>query len=99
MPLPFRLLTPLLTVLALCFAATGQANNDGDDADASPYAGLAWRNIGPAFMSGRIADIDWDPDGSQRLVRGVGSGGVWKTVNAGTTWTPVFDEQTVLFHR
>jgi photosystem II stability/assembly factor-like uncharacterized protein len=93
MPLPFRLLTPLLTVLALCFAATGQANNDGDDADASPYAGLAWRNIGPAFMSGRIADIAWHPDDSSVWYVAVGSGGVWKTVNAGTTWTPVFDEQ------
>jgi photosystem II stability/assembly factor-like uncharacterized protein len=93
MPLPFRLLTPLLTVLALCFAATGQADNDGDDADASPYAGLAWRNIGPAFMSGRIADIAWHPDDSSVWYVAVGSGGVWKTVNAGTTWTPVFDEQ------
>ena len=58
-----------------------------------PYAGLGWRNIGPAFMSGRIADIDWDPTDDSVWYVAVGSGGVWKTTNAGVTFTPVFDEQ------
>ena len=59
-----------------------------------PYEGLKWRNIGPAFMSGRIADIDWDPSDNSVWCVGVGSGGVWKTINAGVTWAPVFDKQT-----
>jgi photosystem II stability/assembly factor-like uncharacterized protein len=55
--------------------------------------GLAWRGIGPALMAGRVADIAVDPTDRSTWYVGVGSGGVWKTVNRGTTWTPVFDSQ------
>ncbi|MEJ2297898.1 MAG: hypothetical protein P8X94_05215 [Woeseiaceae bacterium] len=57
------------------------------------FKGLEMRSIGPAFMSGRIADIVIDPTDPSVWYVGVGSGGVWKTVNAGTTWTPIFDDQ------
>ena len=57
------------------------------------FAGLELRAIGPALMSGRIADIALDPDDPSIWYVAVGSGGVWKTANAGTTWTPVFDGQ------
>jgi len=57
--------------------------------------GLAFRSIGPALMAGRIADIAIDPRDEQTWFVAVGSGGVWKTVNAGVTWTPVFEKQTV----
>ncbi len=54
---------------------------------------LELRELGPAFMGGRIADIEVDPtDGSTWYV-GVGSGGVWKTTNAGVTFEPIFDDQ------
>jgi photosystem II stability/assembly factor-like uncharacterized protein len=56
--------------------------------------GLELRNLGPAFMSGRIADVAIDPRDASVWYVAVGSGGVWKTTNAGTTWTPIFDEQT-----
>ena len=56
-------------------------------------AGLAFRNIGPAVMSGRISDIAIHPFRRHTWYVAVGSGGVWKTENAGTTWTPVFDAQ------
>ena len=55
--------------------------------------GLAFRNIGPAIMSGRISDIVIHPLKRHTWYVAVGSGGVWKTENAGTTWTPVFDAQ------
>ena len=61
----------------------------------STFKGLKFRNIGPGFMSGRIADIAIDPQDYSTWYVAVGSGGVWKTVNAGTTWTPVFDKQPV----
>tara|TARA_R110002072_G_scaffold105744_1_gene231144 strand:- start:13558 stop:16848 length:3291 start_codon:yes stop_codon:yes gene_type:complete len=57
------------------------------------FQGLAFRSIGPAFMSGRIADIDVHPHDDNTWYVGVGSGGVWKTLNAGVTWTPIFDDQ------
>lgn len=74
----------LVAVTSLSWAAEEQD---------SAYDGLKWRNIGPAFMSGRIADIDWDPTDDSVWYVAVGSGGVWKTTNAGVTFTPVFDEQ------
>jgi photosystem II stability/assembly factor-like uncharacterized protein len=56
-------------------------------------SGLAFRNIGPAIMSGRIADIVIHPQRHATWYVAVGSGGVWKTENAGTTWTPIFDKE------
>ncbi|MCB1582683.1 MAG: hypothetical protein KDI92_06450 [Xanthomonadales bacterium] len=59
------------------------------------YAGITLRSIGPALMSGRIADIAIDQNNENVWYVGVASGGVWKTTNAGTTWTPLFDRQKV----
>jgi photosystem II stability/assembly factor-like uncharacterized protein len=56
-------------------------------------SGLAFRNIGPALMSGRISDIVIHPLKRHTWYVAAGSGGVWKTENAGTTWTPIFDAQ------
>lgn len=58
------------------------------------YDALKLRNIGPAFTSGRIADIAIHPDDENLWYVAVGSGGVWKTKNAGTTWQPIFDDQS-----
>ena len=57
------------------------------------FKGLEWRGIGPALMSGRIADIAFDPTDRSTWYIAVGSGGVWKTTNRGTTWTSIFDGQ------
>ena len=59
------------------------------------FKGLELRNIGPGFMSGRIADIAIAPDDTSVWYVGVGSGGVWKTNNSGTTWKPIFDNESV----
>jgi photosystem II stability/assembly factor-like uncharacterized protein len=59
----------------------------------SVFMGLKLRNIGPAFMSGRISHIAIHPENENIWYVAVGSGGVWKTVNSGTTWTPIFDDQ------
>lgn len=55
------------------------------------WAGLGLRPIGPALTSGRIVDIAVDPTNSHRWFLAVASGGVWKTENAGTSFSPVFD--------
>lgn len=54
---------------------------------------LPLREVGPAVAGGRIADIAVDPTNKSTWYVAVGSGGLWKTTNAGTTWAPVFDEQ------
>jgi photosystem II stability/assembly factor-like uncharacterized protein len=61
--------------------------------DSSTLAAMKFRGIGPALMSGRIADIAIHPGNRSVWYVAVGSGGVWKTTNAGTTWNPVFDDQ------
>lgn len=63
--------------------------------DSKLFSDLKLRNIGPAFMSGRIADLAIDPTNENVWYVAVGSGGVWKTVNAGTTFTPIFDNESV----
>jgi len=58
-------------------------------------AGLKLREIGPANMGGRVDDfavLESDPN---VVYAGFASGGLWKTVNAGTTWEPVFDKEAV----
>ena len=52
---------------------------------------LRWRNIGNANLKGRISSVDALVDNFAVAVVGTGSGGVWKTVNAGNTWEPIFD--------
>src|SRR5881396_3224876 len=64
--------------------------------DSETISGLGARNIGSAAMSGRIAAIDAVQEGNRiTLYVGAASGGVWKSVNGGTTFKPVFDKQPV----
>ena len=56
-------------------------------------AGLHWRSIGPAIAGGRISDVEIVPGTQSHIYLGAASGGVWVSVNHGTTWTPLFDEQ------
>jgi len=57
--------------------------------------GLKFRSIGPAFCSGRIADFAVNPNNHSEWFVAVASGHVWKTVNNGTTFEPVFDNNGV----
>jgi photosystem II stability/assembly factor-like uncharacterized protein len=70
--------------------------------DSAMLSEFAWRPIGPAVTSGRVVDLAV-ADGPEARATGqlgkllyaaAASGGVWKSINAGTTWEPVFDKQT-----
>ena len=61
--------------------------------DKLSLGGLKFRNIGPALTSGRISDFAINPHDYREYYVATSSGGVWKTVNAGTTYEPVFDNQ------
>jgi photosystem II stability/assembly factor-like uncharacterized protein len=64
--------------------------------DSDTISGLGARNIGSAAMSGRIAALDAVREGQRLTIyAGSASGGVWKSVNGGTTFKPVFDKQNV----
>src|SRR6187549_675956 len=55
------------------------------------FSGLVFRNIGPAKTSGRVVDFAVNPRNHDEYYVAAASGGVWKTVNHGITYTPVFD--------
>lgn len=63
--------------------------------DSKLFDNFKFRSIGPAFMSGRIADVAIDPTNENVWYVAVGSGGVWKTINAGVTFKPIFDNEAV----
>ena len=89
-----RLITFLFAALLLSYTP---AQSQDKEKDKSPVeqalSGFSFRSVGPAFMSGRIADIAIDPNNENIWYVAVGSGGVWKTTNAGTTWKPLADKQ------
>ncbi|EAR00435.1 WD40/YVTN/BNR-like repeat-containing protein [Maribacter sp. HTCC2170] len=62
--------------------------------DEKNFEGLKFRSIGPAFMSGRLSDIAIDPANENVWYAAVSSGGLWKTINAGTTWKPLTDKES-----
>jgi photosystem II stability/assembly factor-like uncharacterized protein len=70
---------------------SGPPERPADPMSTPTFAGLRFRSIGPAITSGRVIAFAVDPRDRARYFIAVASGGVWKTVNAGTTWTPVFD--------
>ncbi len=91
-----RLILSILLALVLSapiFRVNAQSAPGTDLLTAETLKGLKFRNIGPALMSGRIADIAIHPENNNLWYVAVGSGGVWKTENSGTTWTPIFDNQ------
>ncbi len=63
---------------------------------ASEFSPLEWKAIGPVFQGGRIECITPDPSKPTTLYVGVGSGGLWKSVNNGTTWKPIFEGQPAI---
>jgi photosystem II stability/assembly factor-like uncharacterized protein len=76
----------------ICFILSATQIFYSQSEEESLVKGLKWRNIGPANMIGRISDFEaLDKDFTQVLVASA-SGGVWKSVNAGTTWEPIFDK-------
>jgi len=58
------------------------------------YSGLRWRLIGP-FRGGRVNAVSGVPGQPNTFYFGSVGGGVWKSMNAGRTWTPIFDSQPV----
>ena len=75
----------------------GGAQEEGrgprDPMSTPTFTGLRLRGIGPALTSGRVAALAVDPTDKRVWWIATASGGVWKTTNAGTTFTPVFDNE------
>ena len=86
-----------MLLLSFCFSGYAQEKDKEEKSPLNPatFSAFKARNIGPALKSGRIADIAIHPEDNNTWYVAVGSGGVWKTINSGTTWKPIFDGQKV----
>ncbi|HEV3115575.1 MAG TPA: hypothetical protein VGY58_00890, partial [Gemmataceae bacterium] len=90
-----------LRLLTLCIAllivspslAQKTAKKAPGGASQANFGGLTLRSIGPAVTSGRVVGFAVHPHDRSHYFVAAASGGVWKTTNAGTTWTPVFDNE------
>lgn len=81
----------LVLTFLIVLAATSALAEDETPWSSGDFGGLAFREIGPAIASGRIADFAVDPRNKNHYYVGVCSGGVWETHNAGVTFSPIFD--------
>lgn len=79
-------------VILLCMAIAVPAQK----LDMEKFKGMKPRSIGPAGMSGRITAIDAVISNPDIIYAGAASGGIWKSVNGGTSWTSIFDKETTL---
>ena len=82
------------TILALPLGSPAQAQDDEAQGGLSPVAYLEWREIGPAVVGGRISDIAVDEADPRFIYVGTATSGVWKSTNHGTTWDPIFTDQS-----
>ena len=83
----------LLSLVVLLLASLSLGAQEQDPFSAATFNGFRLRAVGPALMSGRVSHIAVHPGDKQTWYVGVASGGVWKTTNAGITWTPVFQNE------
>lgn len=100
--MPIRLLRSL-TVLLACLALTGAekaapakpAAPAASAIEAARLSALRARSIGPAIMGGRVSDIAVDPVRPDTFYLGLATGGLWKTANAGATFSSLLDREPV----
>ncbi len=62
--------------------------------DPSSYSAMRWRQIGP-FRAGRVSAVAGIPGNAAVYYMGTPGGGLWKTVDGGTVWKPIFDQVNV----
>ena len=79
-------------VAAVLWFPTASAQSDGDRTS-TPLSSLPLRLVGPTYPSGRISDFAFFSGGYHDYLVGTASGGLWRTQNAGVSWTPIFDRE------
>jgi photosystem II stability/assembly factor-like uncharacterized protein len=81
------------TILVLVSVAA-YSSLSAQEIDPSLYAGMRWRSIGP-FRAGRVSAVAGIPGNAAVYYMASPGGGVWKTVDGGVVWTPIFDAMKV----
>src|SRR4051812_4839965 len=62
--------------------------------DTSVVNAFRWRNVGPSNFMGRLSDVQGIP-GSKTIYVAAAGGGIWKSINGGISWRPIFDDKDV----
>jgi len=81
-----------LATLLLAPVFTSNVGAQAGGPDPERLKGIAFRSIGPGFVTGRIADVEIDPKDPNIWYVATAFGGLWKTVNRGLSFAPIFDE-------
>lgn len=87
-----RSLRLLVSCLLCSVLSAGAASAQGVNIDADVFGGLGARAIGPAVMSGRVAALDAVAGDRLTIYVGSAGGGVWKSVDGGLRFKPIFDK-------
>jgi Sortilin, neurotensin receptor 3, len=88
---------PVLSALAGALLCAGSLSAQlTTPLDSVTLAGFRWRAIGPAVMGGRVTDIEGVPGNPKVFYVATATGGIWKTINAGTMFVPLFDKERVI---
>jgi len=81
----------LMVIMSILLTAANEPIKKSPGLASDTFSGLKFRSVGPAYTSGRIADFAVNPNNHKQYFVAVASGHIWKTDNAGITWTPVFE--------
>src|SRR5581483_4075756 len=97
-PFLLRFMTRIVARLALVatLVAVSAVASAAQTLDSATVAGLRRRNVGNANFMGRMSDVVGIPGPSKTLFVAAAAGGIWKSMNNGTTWRPVFDDKRVI---
>ena len=89
----FRLVSALAgAATAMAFAAPASAQM----LDSTVVGAFRWRQVGPSNFMGRLSDVQGIPGPSKTLFVAAAGGGIWKSMNNGISWRPVFDDKEVV---
>src|SRR5262245_10100912 len=86
--------TPVLAMAAAVLSSLWAVVGAQAPYDTKLYSGLSWRMLGP-FRGGRVDSVTGVPGRPNEFYMGTANGGVWKTIDAGRVWLPIFDSQPV----
>ena len=85
----------LLVSFLFTLSTSAQRKDDAPAWSNMDVSALKFREVGPATTSGRIADLAVNPQNPAEYYLAIASGGIFKTVNNGTTFEPVFEKESV----
>ena len=86
----------LVFIFYLYFIVLSSAFSQSAEQVGDIFKELSWRCIGPAVMGGRTVDIEAVEDKPWIIYAAIGPSGVWKSINNGITWEPVFQEESTV---